>query len=162
MSDRSRAAKLDIDYKIYHRTGEKVLKSSSNPPGITEKVIEQPIDPGTLNEKIVSELIVAEDLKEFYLISALTDLETKEELVEGLEQISELSKKFRHMHVELKNLMGETDHAEKYPNYDEDCTKACEYIKNVRLMIKKLDQDEQKNLSDASEIEKTADDEKFL
>ena len=162
MSDRSRAAKLDIDYKVYHRTGEKVLKSSSNSLEITEKVMEQPIDPGTLNEKTVSELLVAEDLKEFYLISALADLETKEELVEGLEQISNLSTKFRHMHVELKNLMGETDHAEKYPNYDEDCTKVREYIKNVRLKIKKLDQDEQKNLSDASEKEKTAEDEKLL
>ena len=159
MSDRNRIAKVNIDYVVYHRTGDKVLKSRSNSLEIAESVMEQPQDKMALNEKSILELQVVEDLTESFLIFDLEDLETKQELTEGMEQISELGKKFRHVHVELKNLMGETEYAEKYPNYDKKCSDVREYIKNVRLKIKTLDRDEQKKSSDASEVEKAEEEE---
>ena len=163
MSNPSRTAKINRDYDVYHRTGDKVLKSRSNSIEITEKKMEDhPRDAMALNEKTVGELIVAEDLSESFLIFNLDELETKQDLTEGMEQISDLGKKFRHMHVELKNLMGETEHAEKYPDYDKKCSDVREYIKNVRLKIKKLNEDEQKKLFDASEVVKTEEEEKLL
>ena len=83
MSDLSRAAKVSIDYKVYHRTGKKELKPRSKSVDLSgiEMDQNQPREKMALDEKSVLELQVSEDLTESYLIFSLDDLETKEELL---------------------------------------------------------------------------------
>ena len=107
-----------------------------------------------LNEKFILELQIKEDLSESYSIYDIKDLESKEELTEGMVEISELGKKYRHVHVELKSLMGETDYAEKYGDYEKTCSDIREYIKSVRTKIKTCDQAEQKNCLKSPKVRK--------
>ena len=164
MSDLSRAAKVSIDYKVYHRTGKKELKPRSKSVDLSgiEMDQNQPREKMALDEKSVLELQVSEDLTESFLIFSLDDLETKEELTEGMEQISELGKKFRYVHVELKNLLGETEYKEKYPNFEKKCSDVREYIKKVRTKIKEVDLAEKKKVLNASEAEKAEEEGKLL
>ena len=164
MSDLSRAAKVSIDYKVYHRTGKKELKPRSKSVDLSgiEMDQNQPREKMALDEKSVLELQVSEDLTESFLIFSLDDLETKEELTEGMEQISELGKKFRYVHVELKNLLGEIEYKEKYPNFEKKCSDVREYIKKVRTKIKEVDLAEKKKVLNASEAEKAEEEGKRL
>ena len=67
------------------------------------------------------------------------DLEIEKEISKGVEQISELGQKYRHVHVELKSLLDATEHAEKYAEYSKRCQAIREYVKAARLKIKNLD-----------------------
>ena len=147
MSGQGRRAKIDIDYNVFHETGEKIPKRR---------------DTMDLNEKFILELQIKEDISESYSIYDIKDLESKEELTEGMVEISELGKKYRHVHVELKNLMGETDYAEKYGDYEKTCSDIREYIKSVRTKIKNCDQAEQKKVFEVTEGEKTVEEDRTL
>ena len=74
MSCWSRRAKIDIKHHLFHNTGEKVPKKRET------------MD---LKEKCLLELQIKEDLSESYLIYDIKDLDSKEELVEGMGVISE-------------------------------------------------------------------------
>ena len=147
MSGRSRRAKIDIDYHLFHNTGEKVPKKRET------------MD---LKEKCLLELQIKEDLSESYLIYDIKDLESKEELVEGMGVISELGKNYRHVHVELKDLMSETEYAEKYNDYEEICSDIRGYIKSVRTKIKTCDHAEQEKMFEATEGKKTVEEDRTL
>ena len=110
MSDLSRSAKVNLDYKTFHETGRKEIKPSQNTD--LNQTNSQPGDKVSAYlgkmawaEKSVLELQIDEDISESLLIFAAADLETEHEVSEGLEVISELSQKYRHVHVELKTLM---------------------------------------------------------
>ena len=100
--------------------------------------------------KKIEELQIEEDISEAFHIFDLNDLDTEKEITEGVEQISELGQKYRHVHVELKSEMGETEHAESYAEkYSSRCQSIREYIKTARLMIKNLNLVVQENCKQA-------------
>ena len=96
MSDRSRRHNPNIyslDYDVLHRTGQRVHKPRSNPnlemdPRIREKQL-------------------ADDLNESFLLFSLDELESPEEIREGLESIGQTGRDYRHVHILLKEELGE-------------------------------------------------------
>ena len=83
MSRRERAAKRDLDYAIFDKTGKKVDKNRNE----MDKV---------RREKRVKELQLRNDINEAFTLYALADLETEDEISEGMAHISELGKEHRH------------------------------------------------------------------
>ena len=150
MSDRSRRAKIDIDYIILHNTGEKVLKTRES------------IEMDYLNEKSVQELQIGEDISETLLLYDLNDLETEKEISEGIEKMSELGLKYRHIHVLLKSLMGEAEYAEKYVEYPNRSLAIREYVSTARQKIKNSNQVVQEKLNQATEFEKKQEEAKLF
>ena len=102
MSDRERAGKRDIDYSIFHKTGKKVDKNRNNMDEVRR-------------EKRVKELQLRDDIDEAFTLYALTDLENEDEISEGIAQISELGREYRHIHVELKEILGDNAYGTEYP-----------------------------------------------
>ena len=102
MSGRDRRGKRDIDYSIFHSTGKKVDKVRDEMTDVRE-------------EKRVKEIQICDDLEEAFTLYALDDLETEDGVSEGLAYISDLGKEYRHIHIELKELLGEKPYAETYP-----------------------------------------------
>ena len=60
------------------------------------------IDKMARAEKSVLELQLVEDVSESLLIFSGVDLDTEQEILKGLEVVSELSQKCRYIHVEQK------------------------------------------------------------
>ena len=102
MSGRDRRGKRDIDYSIFHSTGRKVDKVRDEMTDVRE-------------EKRVKEIQICDDLEEAFTLYAPDDLETEDEVSEGLAYISDLGKEYRHIHIELKELLGEELYAQSYP-----------------------------------------------
>ena len=102
MSDRERAGKRDIDYSIFHKTGKKVDKNRNKMDEVRR-------------EKRVKELQLRDDIDEAFTLYALADLETEDEISEGIAQISELGREYRHIHVELKEILGDNAYGTEYP-----------------------------------------------
>ena len=123
MSGHKRADRIVIDYLQYHKTGEKILKTKRS-----EKM--------DLREKKVKEMQICEDIAESLNIYVLDDLETESEISEAIEQVNELGRQFRHVHVELKEEMGERDHGEAYVKYAETCEAIRTFVKSARSKVK--------------------------
>ena len=142
MSDLSRIAKPNLEYKTYHNTGDKVIKTSQNnldlPDNQPGGKVSTYIDKMAWAEKSVLELQIVEDISESLLIFSVVDLDTEKEVSEGLEVVSDLSQKYRHVHVELRTLMGEEAYAEKYGDYAKRCETLREYVKSARLKLKNI------------------------
>ena len=79
---------------------------------------------------------ICEDIAESLNIYALDDLETESEISEAIEQVNELGRQFRHVHVELKEEMGERDHGEAYVKYAETCEAIRTFVKSARSKVK--------------------------
>ena len=130
MSDRSRRSDPKVyskDYSVLHRTGERVYKSRS--------LLTPEMD---LRAKKVRHKQLSDDLTECYLLFSLAELETHDEIREGIDSIGDLGKEFRHLHVDLKDEMGDEAHAEEYPKYEEQVKKIREYITDARKRLKDL------------------------
>ena len=117
---RTRKCKIDFDYRVYNETGEKVPKDRSSVKMASP-----------LEEKKLLELQIFDDIKYIYDTNVLDDIECVEDLDEVLREVSDLTKRFRHIHVELKYLLGE-DYADAYPEFD----KRLEGLKKYALAVK--------------------------
>ena len=111
----------------------------------------------SLNEKKVLELQIFDDIKYIYDNNAvLDDLETVEDLNEVLEEISLLNKQYRHVHVELKFLMGDA-YEDAYKEYDQRLEGMKKFISSVKKRIKTLNsskvESDKNNLTSALKIE---------
>ena len=130
MSGRSRRSNPDIysvDYSIYHRTGSKVLKPRlSNTTDMADVV-------KTLQ---IKEKQIADDLNEFFYLSSLDDLSTPEEINDGLETIAQLGRDLRHIHISLKEEMGDEQYAEKYVEFGDLLEKLRRYQKDWKAKLK--------------------------
>ena len=94
----NRACKKSFEYKIYHGTGDKVPKVRDSAK----------MSKDTLDEKKLSELRIFDDIKNVYDSNVdLDELDTVEDLTEVLDEILLLNKQYRHVHVDLKYLMGD-------------------------------------------------------
>ena len=80
-----------------------------------------------LKETQIREMQICEDLSEGFALFLLDDLDTKEEISEGISHISELGMKYRHVHVELKNNMDERAHKLAYQKYPGVCDQVRNY-----------------------------------
>ena len=110
-----------------------------------------------LDEKRVLELKIFDDIMYIYdNNTVLDDLETVEELTEVLEEISLLNKQYRHVHVELKFLMGD-DYADAYKEHDKRLQAMKTFISSVKTRIKTVNSTkvdtEKNNLTSALKIE---------
>ena len=110
-----------------------------------------------LDEKKVLELQIFDDIKYIYDSNAvLDDLGTLEDLTEVLDEISLLNKQYRHVHVELKFLMGD-DYADAYKEYDQRLEGMKKFISSVKKRIKTLNsskvESDKNNLTSALKIE---------
>ena len=166
MSDLGRIAKPNLEYKTYHNTGDKVIKTSQNnldlPDNQPGGKVSTYIDKMAWAEKSVLELQIVEDISESLLIFSVVDLDTENEVSEGLEVVSDLSQKYRHVHVELRTLMGEEAYAEKYGDYAKRCETLREYVKSARLKLKNITKNEQDKRIQAELDEKKLADERIL
>ena len=91
-SKRSDPKIYSIDYKTFHRTGNKVFKPGSSSTTDMADVIK------TLQ---IKEKQIADDLNEFFFLSGLDELNMPYEINEALVTIAQLGKDLRHIHISL-------------------------------------------------------------
>ena len=111
-----------FDYSVFQSTGEKIPKISE-----TEK----------MDEFRVKELKIRNDVAYTLDVYDLEDLETIDEVNEALNAMAGLSQEFRHVHVELKNLLDDKYPAE-YPNAEKYLDSLSDFVKNARKRIRTL------------------------
>ena len=128
----SRACKIDIDYKRFHLEGVKIPRGRRSVDGNSSKMS---VD--NLEDRKMQELQIFNDIQEVYDTNIIGDAESVEELTEVLDEISILSKQYRHVHVELKYLLGEK-YATEYPNFGTRLEGLRKYITSVKDKIKAL------------------------
>ena len=88
----------------------------------------------------------------------LQDMDTLDEVLEGLDIVSETGKCYRHIHVELEVAMGETDYLAEYAKAGEITDKVRQYqadakIKSTRLKQEESEKSTAKVLADREELE---------
>ena len=144
MSGRSRRSKsyYDLDYSYLHVTGEKVHKS--------------PIM--DLTKLKIKEKQLRTDINENLRLYHLQDMDTLDEVLEGLDVISESGKGYRHIHVELEVAMGEVDYLADYPKAGEITDKIRQYQADAKIKSRRLKQEESEHataklLADREELE---------
>ena len=81
----------------------------------------------------IDELKFREDINHSLKMYVVEDLDTEEDVREGLNIINDLSKKFRHCHVELKS--GLENYAEVYPDYDKISDKLILFVKKAKKRL---------------------------
>ena len=124
MSENQRKTKIDIDYKVFHKTGEKVLKSRDN--AMDAKYVH-------LKAKKIKG-----DILEHFNLYEIDELENVDELTESLDIILNLSKEFRHLHVDLRENLGDDNYEVTYPKIEEFSTRVRDYIKITKVKLKKI------------------------
>ena len=127
----SRQCKRRIDYSILHKYGEKV-----------EKIMDDIKDQIAPEDKQVAELKIKEDLK--FSLGVYEDIEeydTKSEVKEAINIISEQVQMYRHIHIDLRVELGDALHSEKYPNYDANVKTTMDFLKKSRKHLKLCEDD---------------------
>ena len=88
-----------------------------------------------LNEVKIRERKYFEDLVTYLDLFNLEDMDSVEEYAEGIQHISEIGGKYRHVHVELKCLMGNEYEAE-YDKYKAHSLQISKYLKDAKARMK--------------------------
>ena len=99
MSSRFRRENRNLDYNILHKTGKRVYKTGDKMASETETVEQN---------KIV------EDINEFFEIYELGELDTVEDLEEGIRSVAIHSKACWGIHAELKSSMSADEYLSKH------------------------------------------------
>ena len=125
MSDRPRRTQslYDLDYTILHKTGEKVHKTN--------------MDLKTLK---IKERQIRDDLVENLRLYDLQDLETLDDVLEGLENVTEVGKSYRHIHVELQVSMAEADYLAEFAKAGDFTDMVRRYQTNAKTKSRHLKQ----------------------
>ena len=125
MSHKDRACKTDFDYRIYNTTGTKVPKTTDSAKMSKE----------ALDEKKLLELRIFDDIKNIYDTNVnLEELETVEDLTDVLNEILLLNRQYRHVHVDLKYLMG-NDYDDVYGEYAQRLEGMRKFISSLKGRI---------------------------
>ena len=134
-----------LDYLILHETGRKVLKSGG-------KKLKIKMDTAEVNE-----LKLCGDINYAFNIYVLDELLSEDEINESLRAIADLSQRFRHIHVDLRNKFGE-DYGTKYPKYDEVLGQMTSFSKSLKVKLRVFKQGEKESIQekdkDALKIER--------
>ena len=125
MSDRPRRTQslYDLDYTILHKTGEKVHKTNMD-----------------LNTLRIKERQIRDDLVENLRLYDLQDLETLDDVLEGLENVTEVGKNYRHIHVELQVSMAEADYLAEFAKAGDFTDMVRRYQANAKTKSRHLKQ----------------------
>ena len=91
----------------------------------------------------------------------LPDIDTIDELTESIEQINDLGKQFRHIHVELKSIMGEQDYAEAYIQYQTITEGVRNFVKKAKAKLKNVRKVEKEELEQRLREEKEREEERL-
>ena len=87
----------------------------------------------------IQELQISDDLDDSFSLYDLEDLVSHTELTEGLVSIGSLGRQFRHVHIELKDVMDEEEYNAKYlAKYTTTHTKVRKYQTDGRQRIRDL------------------------
>ena len=87
------------------------------------------------NQEILSDLKLMDDIKHSLNIYVIEELETADDISEGIDVMSTLSQNYRHLHVKLNNKLG-NNYVEQFPNYNEHLTTSTNCIKSAYRKIK--------------------------
>ena len=123
-------SKQRLDYFALHSTGEKIYK----------------MEEGQGEDKVGAmkgtELKTREDLKfSLEIYEDVSDFTTKSEVQEAIKVVSELYQIYRHVNVDLKIALGETEYLAQYPGYDDTAKKATEFLKKAQKHCKDVEND---------------------
>ena len=110
-------SKHRLDYLVFSKTGKKEYK------GVTK-----------MDNPEVTESQLVGDIKHSLALFALKDLESQDEIAEGISVITQLGKEFRHLHVELQSQLGK-EYEGKFLHYTDTDAKINKYLRDA--MIKK-------------------------
>ena len=138
MSERLRRSQslYDLNYAVFHDSGEKVGKS-----------VNMDVDKLKLKEKQIRD-----DLSESLRLYDLQELDTVDDVLEGLEHVTDIGKSYRHVLLELEAAMGEVDYLAEYPKAGELLAKVRSYQSNARAQSRRLRHEEsEKNATRAVE-----------
>ena len=125
MSDRPKRHNpntYSLDYREFHRTGQRVYKPTSNP--------------NLEMDSKIREKQIADDLNESFLLFSLDELESSSEVKEALDSIGQTAKEYRHIHIVLKEELGQQKYAEDYEEFEEVMDTICR--SNIKKCIYKL------------------------
>ena len=128
MSDRPRRSNPELyslDYGTFHRTGEKVYKLRE----------ESDMDSKTLK---IKERQIVDDINEFFLLSSLDELDSAEDIQEGLDTIAQLSKEFRHLHIQLQEELGKENYDAEFTEFNGLLAEIRKYQKDGKAKLKSI------------------------
>ena len=111
----------DLDYAALHNSGERFHKSNMD----VEKLK-------------VKEKKVRSDLVGNLRLYDLQDLETVDDVLEGLDHVTDLGKDYRHIHIELETAMGETSYLGEYEKASEMSDKVLRFQVDAKKKVKQL------------------------
>ena len=77
-----------------------------------------------------------EDIEHNRSLYVLEELFTEDEIKEPIKIFTDLSKSYRYVHVELKNMLGE-DYEARYPEYGKTSENLVSYIKTMKFLLRK-------------------------
>ena len=115
----------DLDYKAFHETGEKKLK----------EVME--IDRLKIREKQIRT-----EINHNLNLYNLDELDTADDVIEGLDIINDLNKSLIHIHVELEMRLGDVEYSTVFPKVRETKDKVRDYLIKAKGLSKRLKEDE--------------------
>ena len=125
---KSRKVKVDFDYGIYNKHGIKIPKDRNS----LETV---PKMGETLDDRKLKEMQIFDDIQEVYDTGIIDNVESVEELTDILNETTILSRQYRHIHVELKQLLGEK-YPTLYPHYEVRLEALRKYVRSVKDKIR--------------------------
>ena len=131
--------KVDLDYEILHRTGERVPKVRPSKMASNEQLQIQAIN-------ICSDV---EDLWESYQVDDLTD---GEELSQFVIKIGDMKREFRRVHAQLKSVEG-NDFDKNHPDYKKHLDKLNEQFKNANNKLSVLSKADKLKMEETGKIQ---------
>ena len=101
---RATRSKLDLDYRIFHRTGKRVLKDRETGQKMDDLQIQA--------------INICSDVEDHFDSYDLQDIEDEGDLLTYVAKVEENKREFRRIHSQIKSNLGEEDFIDKYPYYD--------------------------------------------
>ena len=80
----------------------------------------------------IREKQLADDLNESFLLFSPNELESPEEIWEGLESIGQTGRDYPHIHIFLKEKLGEENYAKVYVEFDKTEKKVRQFQKETK------------------------------
>ena len=121
-----------VDYKIYNKTGIKLLKEY-------RKCI------STMTTNIDTELKLVCKLDRFKCEYELSLLYEIEDIEDGIKELRSIVEKYEELHIALKNDLGSDSYAESYPDYEARIKSMTDWIRSAKFEIR--NKKEKKHLS---------------
>ena len=133
MSERPTRNISRFDFRTYHRTGQKITKNNTKFDHIVERLNRDYIMEG--NKLKDEERKMSLEIIRFWDEYDLEELFDIDDIKESIDELKNLVKKFENIHVEIRTTLGEEEHNEIYPNYENDVKTMTEWIKTARKEI---------------------------